>query len=80
LHVYDALGKAIHIYKDVKNRDMVSELTSVYRYDDVDQGLAMKMQMSGVIEPSTSGSNGPLLAIVLVQKKDGTMHFCVDYH
>ena len=35
-----------------------------------------QMQENGVIQPSSSPWASP---IVLVHKKDGTMHFCFDY-
>ena len=48
-----------------------------YRQPHAFRELVQKeMQRSGVIEPYTSEWAS---SIVLVRKKDGTMHFCVDY-
>ena len=48
---------------------------SPHRREEVRQ-LLQEMLANGVIEPSTSPWASP---IVLVQKKDGSMRFCVDY-
>ncbi len=34
------------------------------------------MQQTGVVQPSASAWSSP---VVMVKKKDGTQHFCVDY-
>ena len=47
-----------------------------HAYRDEVERQVTEMLEEGVIEPSTSDWAAPIL---LVQKKDGTLRFCVDY-